>query len=535
MTGIRSFQTEDGLITGENWGAIGQKENLVAIGNSLLLGISVTGLSILLALPTAWILAKTPLRKAWWIDLILMLVFMAPPYINSTGWLYFMGDSGLLAQWIPSMKDFAASYYSFGGLVFTMSFHSYPFLLTIMKNAILSVPKEIDDSLSIYTRSRLKGIFRVYIPVLLPNFFIGCFLVFVKVLAEYGSPEMFMQYIQFPVFTTILTDYMNVYPVNLGVASSMAYILIFICMFMWMLQSFAISKRTYSLKQDKASKTVGGIPTIAISVVFLFLLFFISTILPLGTIVLYSFVRNLTRPIGWDNFTGRNYVRAFTSDSGFGTGLQAFENSLYISICASLISTVLGLIFSIYSYRHTKHLKEMGKSVETIALIPEMLPNIVMAIGFIMLYNTIRSPIYRQPFMLILAYSIIFLPNTVSYAKSSLLSISSSLTDAGDIYSKNRLKVDTRILVPLTLKNVFYGFSMTFIVAMRELVVAKLLQPPSYYVMSTYIDFQFNQGKTLVGMAMSVIALAMTFLILLPLQGYFMHQKKPKQLSKEEQ
>lgn len=528
MIGINSFQTDEGIWTSVNWSKVGTKENLTAIKNSLILGLSVTGVSTLLALPCAYLLAKTPLRRFWWIDLILMIVFMVPPYINSNGWLYLMGESGLLTQFFPSMKEFAKSFISFPGLMMVMSFHSYPFLLTIMKNAILSVPKEIDDSLGIYGKSKVRNFFKVYAPLLLPNFLIGAFLVFVKVLAEYGSPEMFSYFIDFPVFTTLLTDYVSVYPIDMGQASSMAFILIFICMFIWMMQSFVSSRKKFSLKQTKKSGVNRNYAVLVIGVLFLFALFFVSTILPIGTIVLYSFVKSLAKGVTQGNFSFRNYERAFSSNSGFGSGLEAFGNTLYISLLGSIFLTVMGLVFGIYYYRHRKDLKVVSGSVENISIIPEMLPNIVMALGFIMLYNTIRSPIYRTPFMLILAYSIIFLPNAVSYVKSSLLATSRSLTDAGDVFSKSRLKVDIVILVPLTLRNVFYGFAMSFIITMRELVVAKILQPPSYYVMSTYIDFQFNQGNTLVGMAMSVISLLMTFILLLPLEALFMREKKPR-------
>ena len=45
----------------------------------------------------------------------------------------------------------------------------------------------------------------------------------------------------------------------------------------------------------------------------------------------------------------------------------------------------------------------------------------------------------------------------------------------------------------LAFKNVFYGIIMVFIVSLRELVTAKLLQSASFYIMSLYIDSQYQQ------------------------------------------
>ena len=45
----------------------------------------------------------------------------------------------------------------------------------------------------------------------------------------------------------------------------------------------------------------------------------------------------------------------------------------------------------------------------------------------------------------------------------------------------------------LALKNVFYDFIMVFIVSLRKLVTGKLLQSASFYIMSLYIDSQYQQ------------------------------------------
>lgn len=45
----------------------------------------------------------------------------------------------------------------------------------------------------------------------------------------------------------------------------------------------------------------------------------------------------------------------------------------------------------------------------------------------------------------------------------------------------------------LALKDAFYGFIMVFIVSLRELATTKLLQSESFYIMSLYIDSQYQQ------------------------------------------
>ncbi len=112
-----------------------------AILNSLYLGLSVTLLSSFIGVIEAYILSKTWLKKIWWLDLLLMIPFMVPPYINSMGWMLFMQRNGILYRNLPFLRPLASSFYSFFGMVWIMSMHTSPFLITMLKGAFSSFPK----------------------------------------------------------------------------------------------------------------------------------------------------------------------------------------------------------------------------------------------------------------------------------------------------------------------------------------------------------------------------------------------------------
>ena len=132
--------------------------------------------------------------------------------------------------------------------------------------------------------------------------------------------------------------------------------------------------------------------------------------------------------------------------------------------------------------------------------------------------------------MLIIGYVIIFLPTMISYIKNSLIQVPNSLFEAGDVYSKSQFKVNIRIVLPLALKGAFYGFIMVFIVSLRELVTAKLLQPASFYTMSLYIDYQYQQGNQQVAMALAIVSIFLTLIILIPLECFINYKTKKGQI-----
>ena len=136
------------------WSIITDSENLQTIWNSLILGVCVVLCSTLIAAPTAYLLARTQLARHKWLDIVFMVPFMTPPYIASMGWILFMQKRGLFQQLFPFTGSFSEGFFSFGGLVLVMTLNVFPFMMTILKNAILNIPASLRCSPEI-TPSRL--------------------------------------------------------------------------------------------------------------------------------------------------------------------------------------------------------------------------------------------------------------------------------------------------------------------------------------------------------------------------------------------
>ena len=103
------------------WSIIADTENLQTVWNSLLLGVSVVLCSTLIAAPTAYLLARTDLRRHKWLDIIFMIPFMTPPYIASMGWILFMQKRGLFQQLFPTTGSFSEGFFSFACMCFPFS------------------------------------------------------------------------------------------------------------------------------------------------------------------------------------------------------------------------------------------------------------------------------------------------------------------------------------------------------------------------------------------------------------------------------
>lgn len=131
-----------------------------------------------------------------------MIPFMTPPYIASMGWILFMQKKGLLQQLVPAAAGCEKIFFTRGGLVLVMSLHVFPFMLTMLKNAMLNIPSSLEEAGAVFG-ARMR---KIFLPLLSGSYAIGALLVFVKTLSEYGTPSTLGRRIGFEVFTTAPTS-----------------------------------------------------------------------------------------------------------------------------------------------------------------------------------------------------------------------------------------------------------------------------------------------------------------------------------------
>lgn len=506
------------------WQTLVESENAKMIGNSLLLGVLVVIVSSVVALPLAYIFSRTSFAKYRFFDIIFMIPFMTPPYIASMGWILFMQKNGLLQQLIPAMEGCENWFFTLAGLVLVMSLHVFPFMLTMMKNAMLNIPTSLEESAAVFGASFGQRLKKVFMPLLTGNYAIGALLVFVKTIAEYGTPATLGKRIGFDVFTTEIHRYATVAPVDFGKSATLASVLVGVCLMMWVLQNYITNRKSYNLVSGKGTRFKQvelGKPAKILCWIYIAFVLILAIGVPYFSVISTSLIKLRGYGLQKGNFTFQHYVDLFTANS---KGLSALSNSLFLAVTAATICAVLGTLLVI-AIRNSK--SKMRKVVEAIGLLPEMIPSIVLIIGVMLFWNQIYNilPLYNTMGIMVVAYVILFLPYTIQYVTSAFTQISNSLMAAGQVFGGTPVYIFRRITLPLIMKGVLTGWMMTFIISFRELVTASLIAPPNTLVISTYIVREFEQGSVSVGMAMAVLCVLFTTTALLIL-NYFIDKQK---------
>ncbi|XOK60875.1 ABC transporter permease [Paenibacillus elgii] len=492
--------------------------------NSIWLGLCVVLGTTALALPLAWILAKTSLGRHAWLDIVLLIPFMTPPYIGSMGWILFMQKNGYMEQLLPVAEAWTPKFFSVFGMVAIMSLHLFPFLYLILRNALLQIGGSKEDAAAVHGGRFFYSFRRIVLPLLLSSYAMGALLIFVKTIAEFGTPATFGRKIGFYVLTSEIHKYISSWPIDFGKATALASVLLSTCLLLWYAQTVVTRRYTYRLVGGKGTRSkmypLSGL-TRLLAWGYVIALLALSVGVPYFSIISASLMKLRGVGLAWSNLTLNHYAELLTWGS---KSMTALLNSLGLSLAAATISVLLGTWFALTIKQSRTWPQRM---TDLFSLLPNTVPGIVLVVGLILLWNApwMPVPLYNTYGMVVLTYVVFFLPYTVQYVKANFSQLDDALFQAGQVFGGRPAYVFRRILLPLIVPGMLAGWMMTFTISVRELVASLMILPPSMETSATYIFAQFEQGKVSLGMAMAVVSVGLTTLMLLGIDRLSSKQK----------
>ncbi len=492
--------------------------------NSIRLGLCVVLGSTALALPLAWILAKTSLGRHAWLDITLLIPFMTPPYIGSMGWILFMQKNGYMEQLLPMAETWTPKFFSVFGMVAIMSLHLFPFLYLILRNALLQIGGSKEDAAAVHGGRFFYSFRRIMLPLLLSSYAMGALLIFVKTIAEFGTPATFGRKIGFYVLTSEIHKYISSWPIDFGKATALASVLLSTCLLLWYAQTVVTRRYTYRLVGGKGTRSkmypLSGL-TRLLAWGYVIVLLALSVGVPYFSIISASLMKLRGVGLAWGNLTLNHYAELLTWGS---KSMTALLSSLGLSLVAATISVLLGTWIAL-TIKQSKTWPQ--RMTDLFSLLPNTVPGIVLVVGLILLWNApwMPVPLYNTYGMVVLTYVVFFLPYTVQYVKANFSQLDDALFQAGQVFGGRPAYVFRRILLPLIVPGMLAGWMMTFTISVRELVASLMILPPSMETSATYIFAQFEQGKVSLGMAMAVVSVGLTTLMLLGIDRLSSKQK----------
>ncbi|MBP3505995.1 MAG: ABC transporter permease [Lachnospiraceae bacterium] len=192
------------------------------------------------------------------------------------------------------------------------------------------------------------------------------------------------------------------------------------------------------------------------------ILCFIFLYLPIVVTMVYSFnsSKSLTK---FESFSLRWYENLFSN----GEIMNAVYVSVTIALLATAISTILGTITAIGLSKSRKVLKEVIINVNNI---PIMNPDIVTAIGLMILFSSMKME--KGYLTMLLAHVAFCTPYVITSVYPKVRNLDPNLANAAMDLGATPFQALTKVILPMLKEGIFAGVLLAFTMSFDDFVIS---------------------------------------------------------------
>lgn len=493
---------------------------LEGLRNSLRLALGTTLLATVLSLPLAWLSNRYRFAGKAWVNALVLVPMILPPFVGAIGFQQILGQYGALNALFGLQVDWLGQG-RWAGVILLQSLALYPIMYLNVAAALANIDHALDEAAENLGATGFTKFRRITLPLMAPGLFAGGTIVFIWSFTELGTP-LIMNYTRVAsvqVYDALKEIGGNPFPFAL------VFVMLLVSVTLYMISKLLFGGKAYAM-QSKAATTFTEIQLTGwrSALVLLPFLFVITlALLPHAGVILTSF----SPPGGWyqtilpGSYTTGNYVEAL----GHSMTVRSIQNSLFFSVLAVMFNMVFGIGIAFVVVRSSLKLRGV---LDGLAMMPLAVPGLVMASGYLafssMLSNSemVRnSPALLNLFdvktnptlFLVMAYGIRRLPYMVRSAVAGLQQTSAGLEEAAANMGAPPLVSLRRVTLPLITANLIAGALLAFAFSMLEVSDSLMLaQREDFYPITKTIYELFQLIGTGKYLASALGVWAMLFL-----------------------
>lgn len=434
------------------------------IGNSLVLIIGTSILTLVFGISSAWIVSRyeIPLKKQ--LEWLLILPLAIPSYITAYAYAGIFDYGGVIDKLLPVKFDIMNQF----GLIFVLSASLYPYVYVASRAFFINQSNNIIEASKILGGSERRTFFKLILPLARPAFVGGLILVLMEVLNDYGAAK----YYGVNTFTTgIFRAWFSLEEPETAIyLSAILVAIIFILIVIEKRQRkrigyFNSSKNHQNLKKHPINKRIKT-------------LFFTIVLIP----VLCGFIFPVSQLIYWAILT---YKEVFTTD---------FLHVAFQSFTLSLVSAFFAIIFALALIFMAKWNKlSIINAITKIGTLGYAIPGAVIAVGVLIPTLSLDKwliTFFKNSFdlkigfiingtiiALVYAYVVRYIAVAYNPIEATSLKMGKSISEASKMLGKSNLSTFIKIELPLLKPAILSGFILVFVDVMKELPLTLILKP----------------------------------------------------------
>jgi len=449
------------------WQRLLQARLWLLFRNTILLTAAVTASSSIIGVGLAWLTERSNLPAKSAFRLLLALPLAIPAYIGALIHLNLMRPRGGA---IPNMLEPALAItmpawnpLGFWGATFILTIFTYPYIYLLSAAAFRALNATIEEAARVFGRTPKQTFWFVVLPALRPGLTAGMLLVALDVMAEYGTVAL----LRYETFTSaIFVQLTGRYDHSAAAVLSGALVALASVILLAELRTYGKGRFTQVESQWRPARAIALGKWHAPALGFVIGVVTASLLIPVTALVVWSM---------------QTLLEVETSASIFRPGVQGFAAHLWNSLWSAGLAAILAAVFSLpVAMASIRSPSRFTRLLLRICQVGYALPGVVIALSLLYIVNRYASFLYATPLVVVLAYVLRHLPQSVRGSEAAFAQIAPSLEEAAYTLGRNSRQTFLRVTLPLAFPGVLAGAALVFLTSLKELPATLLLRPAGF-------------------------------------------------------
>lgn len=460
-------------------GVFTETRNFKPFLNTLKLGGLTVLTSAIIALPAAYLVARTDLPLKGLIETLFILPYMIPPFLGAMAWIHLLAPRvGYLNQIWMGLFDTVGPFdiYGLWGIVWVMTLHNYPFMYFTARSALERMEPSLEESARICGAGRIRVARGITLPLISPALGAGALLVFVYTIANFGIPALIGMQARFFVLTTRIYSYIYTGDFT-GVkqAAALSTVLMLVAGTAVVVNRLVLRKKEFTVVTGKGARPprvkLGRWKVPVLGTLALF--FAVIILLPVGAIFSSALLKAWGLPLARENLSLENFRYVLFE---YDLTQKALRTSFLLALCAATATTILG---SLAAYVQVKTRVKGRHMLDLLATLPYAVPGTVIGLAMILAWSgAIAINLYNTFWIILIAYVARYLTFPFRNVGAMLRQVHPSLEEAATVCGAGWLRRFRDVIVPLIKPGLVASWFLVFIPTLRELTISILLWGP---------------------------------------------------------
>ncbi len=490
-----------------------------ALLNSLGFALCTLVVAFAFGVPIAWLAERSDLRGKSAIYALMTLGIFIPSFFSAMGWLFVLHPRiGMVNVWLRSLLGLSDAPFSIinlpgMGLVQGLGLASVVFVLTAA--SLRSMDAHLEEAAQMSGARFGSSLWHVLLPLAWPGLLASGLYVFTIAIGAFDVPlviGMSNRIYTFSTYLYVMSNPLNGEPRYGLIAAFASFMVVIALLLSWWYSRILLQSRRYQIVSGKAYRprlvALGRWRFLAWG--FIAFYFLIAKVLPLVMMIWASllpyfqpFSAKALAALSFNNYLHLNWPLL----------LRGLMNTAILMVTVPALALAMSLVFSWVVLRTRSRLRVV---FDFIAFLPHAVPSTIFAFVALVFALALSGGIFDLSgslLLIVIVMAVVMLSFGSRITNSALIQIHTELEEAAYIAGASLLGTLRRVIVPLVLPALLFGWLWIALLTFREMTIPMILFSAGNITYSVAIWSLWYSGSFDAAAAANLVMLA----VLLPL------------------